>query len=329
MSGYLTALTAAVTVLALGAGPATAQGGAAPAPGAEAVEPVPGGAAPDEDAPALARSCGQEHDCSFRVLPALSREYTTAVLSVGNAAINCTNKPIDVYRTVVLESSTTDNIGGEISGKVGLEGVIDNTTDVSASATGSNKTEVTHTDHTAPTDKGPNADIANGATLAVGGTVTGAAQLKLSAKATFELAFKATYSHEWKRTSTETTQVKFTVKSGDELQFGVLNAMTRTVGELTVGGIGKLIKNVIVDSPSSVNVSTVVAQTFSARNHCLSLRPGFTPAPNPTPTPQPAPPPGNRGVAGGDLVEAAPRTDGARPVGQYRLAADGSWAPLA
>ncbi|MEV4613051.1 hypothetical protein AB0K43_10665 [Kitasatospora sp. NPDC049258] len=304
MQGKLVALT--VAVLALATGPAVAEDGAAPPSGPDTVAPAPDGDLAVQDAPAIARGCGQEYDCSFRIIPGLSREFSAAVVSVGNAAVNCTNKPIDIYRTVVLESSTTDNIGGEISGRVALEGTIDNTTDVSASASGSNKTEITHTDHTAPSDKGPNADIANGATLAVGGTVTGAGQLKLSAKATFELAFKATYSHEWKRSSTETTQVKFTVKSGDELQFGMLNAMNRTVGELTVGNIGKLIKNIIVDSPSSVNVSTVVAQTFSATDRCLSMRP-----------------PG-RSAAGG-LIEAAPRTDGARPIAVHRLTADGSW----
>ncbi|KJY27980.1 hypothetical protein VR45_33635, partial [Streptomyces sp. NRRL S-495] len=247
-------LPTVLAVLALGVGPALADE-AAPAPGAA-----------EEDAPTIAHRCGQEYDCSFRIIPGLTRELTSAVVSVGNAAINCTNRPIDVYRTVVLESSTTDNIAGEISGRAALEGTIDNTTDVSGSVSGSNKTEITHTDITAPSDKGPNSEISNGPTIAVGATGTAAAQLKLSAKASFELAFKATYSHEWKRTSTETTQVKFTVKAGDELQFGTLNAMTRTVGELTVGGIGKLIKNIIVDSPSTVNVSTVVAQTFSARD---------------------------------------------------------------
>ncbi|WP_405008198.1 hypothetical protein OHV13_32585 [Kitasatospora purpeofusca] len=313
MARVTAVLPTVLAVLALGAGPAVADGPAAGGPAAGG--PVPGDQAPgtEEDAPAIAHRCGQDYDCSFRVLPGLGREFTSAVASVGNTAINCTNRPIDIYRTVVLESSTTDNIAGEISGRAALEGTIDNTTDVSGSVSGSNKTEITHTDITAPSDKGPNAEISNGATVAVSGTATGAAQLKLSAKASFELAFKATYSHEWKRTSTETTQVKFTVKAGDELQFGMVNAMTRTVGELTVGGIGKLIKNIIVDSPSSVNVSTVVAQTFSARDRCLSLRP----------------PGRSMGSPLGDgLVEAAPRTDGAPATGRYRLTDGGVWAPL-
>ncbi|WP_051742691.1 hypothetical protein [Kitasatospora sp. MBT66] len=306
-------LPAVLAVLALGTGPVVADGTSAGGPAAGG--PAGGGPAPDgeEDAPAIAHRCGQDYDCSFRILPGLGREFTSAIASVGNTAINCTNRPIDIYRTVVLQSSTTDNIAGEISGRAALEGTIDNTTGVAGSVSGSNKTQITHTDITAPSDKGPNAEISNGPTVAVSGTATAAAQLKLSAKASFELAFKATYSHEWKRTSTETTQVKFTVKAGDELQFGMVNAMTRTVGELTVGGIGKLIKNIVVDSPSSVNVSTVVAQTFSARDTCLSLRP-----------------PGRSldGPVGDGLVEAPPRTDGAPPSGRYRLTAGGSWVPL-
>ncbi|MFJ8039786.1 hypothetical protein ACIRBX_04620 [Kitasatospora sp. NPDC096147] len=280
-------------------------GGTEPMAAAEAFD----GSTALPDAPTVAHGCGGEYGCSFRVHPGASREYTTAVMSLGNAAINCTGKDLDVYRTVTLESSTTDNLSGEISGSAAIEGSIDNTTDVAGSVGVANKTEITHTDHTAPTDKGPNADIANGATLAAGGTVGAAGQLKLSAKATFALAFKLAFSKEWKRTSTETTQVKFKLKAGDELQFGVLNAMTRTVGELSVDGTGKLIKNVTVDSPSSVNVSTLVAQTFTSPGRCLTLRP-----------------PG-RALAEG-LLESGPRTDGAVPDVRYRLTAEGSWAEV-
>ncbi|MER7771534.1 hypothetical protein [Kitasatospora sp. NPDC096140] len=326
-------MPAALAAIALCAAPAAADSGGEPAAG-----PAPTAAAqafdgdtPLPDAAALARGCGKDYGCNYRFIPGLSRELTTAVISVGNAAINCTNKPMVIQRTVVLESSTTDNVAGEISGSATLEGTVDNTTNVSGSAGVDNKTEVTHTDHTAPTDKGPNTDIANGASIGVGGSLSGAAELKLSARASFSLAFKATYSHEWKRSSSETTDVKFTVKSGDELQFGVLNAMTRTVGELSVNGTGKLIKNIVVDSPSTVNVSTVVAQTFSARDRCLSVRPGFTPAPTATPTPNPPPAPGtgNRVAGtGGGQSEAAPRGAGARPVETYRLTPERTWVPL-
>ncbi|MFI5527332.1 hypothetical protein ACIA8O_02135 [Kitasatospora sp. NPDC051853] len=312
MPNALAVLTALTVVTALPWPAAAAEAGveAMAGVGAMAAAEAFDGATALPDAAAVARGCGGEYGCSFRVNPAGSREFTTAVMSLGNAAINCTNKAIDVHRTVILESTTTDNISGEISGTATLEGTIDNTTTVAGSVGVSNKNEMTHTDHTAPKDKGPNSEITSGATLAAGGSVGASGQVKLSAKATFSLAFKATYSKEWRRTNTETTQVKFTVRPGDELQFGVLNAMTRTVGELSVDGTGKLIKNVTVDSPSSVNVSTLVAQTFTSPDRCLTLRP-----------------PG-RALAEGSLEELPPRTDGSRPDARYRLTADGAWVPL-
>ncbi|MFJ9521117.1 hypothetical protein ACIRPK_23045 [Kitasatospora sp. NPDC101801] len=295
------AASAALLVLVLCASPASAEAGEA-APAARAFD----GDTPIADAPALAHGCGREYGCSFRVLPGLAREFTTAVASVGNGAINCTDAPITVTRTVILESSTTDNIAGEISGSAALEGTIDNTTDVKGSAGVSNTTSGSHTDITSPSDKGPNTETANGGSVNLGGTVAGAGQLKLSATASFQLAFAARYSHEWKRTSTETTEVKFTVSAGDQLQFGVLNAMTRTVGDLLVDGVAKLIKGVSVDSPSSVNVSTVVAQTFTNKSACLTLRP-------------------TKAVANG-LIEVPPSavTGGQR----YRLTPGRGWLPM-
>ncbi|AUG75836.1 hypothetical protein CFP65_0915 [Kitasatospora sp. MMS16-BH015] len=300
--GPAAVLAALLLAVGPGAGPAFAEPGAEEQPAAQAFD----GETPIADAPAVARGCGQAYGCEFRLIPGLSRELTTAVSSVGNGVINCTDEAITVHRTVVLESSTTDNIAGEISGSATIEGTIDNTTDVTGSAGISNTTSGSHTDSTAPKDKGPNADIANGGSVNVAGTVTGAGQLKLSAKASFTLAFAARYSHEWKRTATETTQVMFTVKSGDQLQFGVLNAMTRTVGDLLVQGAAKLIKGVVVDSPSSVNVSTVVAQTFTNKSACLSLRP-------------------TKAAANG-LLEVPPSSVPAGVGERYRLGADGSWA---
>ncbi|MFE1319781.1 hypothetical protein [Kitasatospora phosalacinea] len=264
--------------------------------------PVPGKAAA-----AVAHGCGREYGCSFRIIPGLSLERTAAVVSVGNTVINCTNKPIDVYRTVVLESSTTDNLAGEISGSATIEGTIDNTTDVSGKVDGSNKTEFSHTDKTSPTDKGPNTETTNGGSTTVSGSATAAGQLKLSATAAFQLAFKAAYSHEWKRTNTETTQVKFKVRTGQELQFGMLSAMTRTVGVMSVDGTGTTVKNILVTSPSSSNVSTVVAQTFNAKDYCLTLQP-------------------KRSLPEGEGVyEGTPHPAGQRPLAQYRLTDGQEW----
>jgi hypothetical protein len=264
------------------------------------------GETPLADAPALARGCGQGYGCSFRVIPGLTREFTTAVASVGNGAINCTDEPMTVTRTVTLTSTTTDNIAGEISGSATLSGTIDNTTAVNGSVGVTNTTSTSHTDWTSPKDKGPVTSTANGGSVAVAGSVAGAAQLKLTATASFQLAYQASYSHQWQRTSTEVTEVKFTVNAGDQLQFGVLNAMTRTVGDLLVEGAAKLIKGVTVDSPSSVNVSTVVAQTFTNRSACLTLRP-------------------TKAAANG-LIEVPPVTGRSGP--QYRLTPARTWAPM-
>ncbi|GAA2096647.1 hypothetical protein GCM10009759_26080 [Kitasatospora saccharophila] len=264
-------------------------------------EPLP-------DAAAVAHGCGRDYGCSFRFIPGLTAERTAAVVSVGNTVINCTNKKITVYRTVVLESSTTDNLAGEISGSATIEGTIDNTTNVSGTAAGSNKTEFSHTDSTAPKDKGPNTDITNGGTTTVSGSVTGSGQLKLTATAAFQMAFKAAYSHEWKRTNTESTQVKFTVGIGEELQFGMLGAMTRTVGVLSVDGTGQVVKNILVTSPSSTNISTVVAQTFNAKDRCLTLRPQRT-----LPT------------TGDGVYEGAPHPADQQPVARYRLTDGREW----
>lgn len=254
----------------------------------------------------VAHGCGRDYGCSFRFIPGLTAERTAAVVSVGNTVINCTNKKIDVYRTVVLESSTTDNLAGEISGSATLQGTIDNTTDVSGTVAGSNKTDFSHTDQTAPKDKGPNTDTTTGGSVTVSGSATAAGQLKLTATAAYQLAFKATYSHEWKRTNTETTQVKFTVGIGEELQFGMLSAMTRTVGVLAVDGTGTTVRNILVTSPSSSNISTVVAQTFNAKDYCLTLRP-------------------QRGLPEGGVHEGSPHPAGERPQAQYRLTDRQEW----
>ncbi|BAJ32672.1 hypothetical protein KSE_69140 [Kitasatospora setae KM-6054] len=267
------------------------------------------GDTPLPDAAAVARGCGRDYGCGFRFIPGLTAERTSAVVSVGNTVINCTNKKINVYRTVVLESSATDNLAGEISGSATIEGTIDNTTNVSGTIAGSNKTETSHTDSTAPKDKGPNTDITNGVTTTVSGSATGAGQLKLTATAAFQLAFKAAYSHEWKRTNTESTQVKFQVGIGEELQFGMLSAMTRTVGVLTVDGTGMAVRNILVTSPSSSNISTVVAQTFNAKDICLTLRP------------QRSLPGAEAGVYEGD-----PHPVGEQPLNRYYLTDRQEWA---
>ncbi|MER5867054.1 hypothetical protein [Kitasatospora sp. NPDC002040] len=250
--------------------------------------------------------CATAGACSFRMYDRAPREFSSGVLSVGNAAINCTDGDMVIDRTVTFVTSSTDNIGGEISGRAAIEGGVDTT--VTASATGTLTPGMTNsvTQYGPNKDKGPTTqDLASNA-LTAPVTVAGSNALHLGAKATFELAFKASFARSWQAQSTESTKVTFTVSAGDEIQFGLVNAMSRTAGELKVNDTGKLIKNVTVDSPSSVTASSIVAQTFAARDRCLSLRP-----------------PGR--ALGDGPVELAPERSGRAPDAVYVLTASGTW----
>ncbi|MFE3828943.1 hypothetical protein [Streptomyces sp. NPDC059092] len=294
--------------------------------------------------------CGQtqRYACSFRIDPARSREFTSAVHSVANGAINCTNEPMTVSRTVALQSSSTDNIGGEISGSGTIEGTAATDNEVSGSGTGqvtaqqtqqeSDKASATQTgsaklgttNHTAPKDKGPNQETTVEGTATSSATVehtsttteqmtemgsttvASKSNIHLALRGAFTAAFKGTWNHTWSMTNTETTQVTFTVKANDELQFGALNAMTRTVGDLVVDGTGKLVKNVTVDGPSTVNSSTIVAQTFTNPDKCQTLRPSGAQARQPDDEPR-------------SVRRAAPRSGTRGLTGQYVLERDGTW----
>ncbi|WP_441247803.1 hypothetical protein [Kitasatospora sp. McL0602] len=254
--------------------------------------------------------CAKAAACGFRMYDRAPREFSSGVLSVGNAAINCTDGEMEIDRTVTFVTSSTDNIGGEISGRAALEGGVDTT--VTASATGTLTPGMTNsvTQYGPNKDKGPTTEdlVSNAFTAPV--TVAGSNALHLGVKATFELAFKASFARTWQAQSTESTKVTFTVSSGDEIQFGLVNAMSRAAGELKVNDTGKLIKNVTVDSPSSVTASSIVAQTFAARDKCLSLRP-----------------PGRSlgGSLGGGLIELAPERSGRAPDAVYVRTALGTW----
>ncbi|MFG2818712.1 hypothetical protein ACGFX4_04710 [Kitasatospora sp. NPDC048365] len=286
-------------------GSARADGGPPPFPVAQALD----GQTPLSSAEEVAGLCDKGAACSFRMYDRAPREFVSAVVSVGNAAINCTDSDMEIDRTVTFVTSSTDNIGGQISGKAALEGGVDTTVTVSGSGTATPGV-VTGTTQNGPNkDKGPTTkdDVKN--TTEVTGTVAGSNALHLGAKATFEAAFQASFSRQWQAVTTESTRVVFTVSPGDEIQFGVVNAMSRAAGQLTVNNTGKLVKNITVDSPSSVNVSSVVAQTFAVPGKCLSLRPT------------------GRAAVGG-LVEPPPdRAESARraPDTVFVRTADGSW----
>lgn len=208
--------------------------------------------------------------CRFAIDPSRTRDYTTAVKSLGNAVVNCTVDPMSVDRTVTLRTSSTDNIGGEISGKVTAEGTVsasgEVTTNLSNETSSSNKT---------PNLKdGPTSENGNKTNVSGGAKASGS----MSAKLAFEAAFKATYSKSWTVDNTETTTYKTVVKPYDMLVFGASSAMRRVVGTLTTDQGGK-VTGIAVDSPSMVNSSTFVAQTYAVPdNLCGRTRP----APNTT-----------------------------------------------
>ncbi|WP_208876704.1 hypothetical protein [Streptomyces sp. PBH53] len=298
--------------------------------------------------------CGQvkKYRCSFKLAPERAREYTSAVYSVSNGAINCTNADMTVKRTVELETSSTDNIGGEISGSGTIEGTAWTDNEVSGSATGEvqaqqtlqnaakgsatkeNTSKSSQTNHSAPKDKGPNQDTTSEATSKVSATVedtvtttgqmtekgstTGAFKslIHLALRGAFTAAFKGTWNHEWSMTNTESTEVTFTLKPNDEIQFGALNSMSRVVGSLQVDGTGKLVKDIAVDGPSTVNSSTVVAQTYTNPDKCQTLRPSGATAKQPDDS-------GKRSIK--------PRSGAGhrKPTGTYVLQKGGSWRKVA
>ncbi|MFK0195435.1 hypothetical protein [Kitasatospora sp. NPDC090308] len=256
----------------------------------------------------VAGQCDRPGSCTFRVTDRVVGLFGSAVASIGNAAINCTGDDMEIDRTLTVASSSTDNISGSISGKATVTGSIDTT--VTASAQGSLTAGTTNgtTQYGPNKDKGPSTEDKFQDSTEATGTVAGSNALHLGAKAGFELAFQASYAKQWQASVSESTRVVFTVSANDEIQFGALTAVTRVVGVLSVNHTGRFIKNVVVDSPSVATASSIVAQTFSRPDVCLSLRP-----------------PG-RAVAGPGPLEVAPEPPGRVPDAVYTRTAEGTWS---
>ncbi|MEV0578521.1 hypothetical protein [Streptomyces sp. NPDC050392] len=212
------------------------------------------------------KQCGARRTaCTFSIDPAKTREYATAVKSLGNAVVNCTVDPMSVDRTVTLRTSSTDNIGGEISGKVTAEGTVSASGEVTTNL--SNETSMSN--KTPNLKDGPTSENGNKTNVSGGAKASGS----MSAKLAFEAAFKATYSKSWTVDNTEATTYKTVVKPYDMLVFGASSAMRRVVGTLSTGQ-GGTVSGIAVDSPSMVNSSTFVAQTYAVPdNLCGRTRP--------------------------------------------------------
>ncbi|WP_433381419.1 hypothetical protein [Streptosporangium sp. CA-115845] len=211
------------------------------------------------------RCAANPGNCRFQIDPAASQEYYSAVKSLGNAVINCTQDPIEMTRMITLQTGSTDNLGGEITGNISVEGQINASGEVSAGVNAEG-----HGNFDTPNKaQGPSAQVG-----AKGGA-TGSGKLggSLGVKGAFEGAFKLHYQRGWTREHTESTTYKAVVRHGDALVFGASAAMQRVAGKLTVGG-GLLVRDVVVDGPSTVNTSTFVANTFTVPgNTCDRLRP--------------------------------------------------------
>ncbi|MCG0066687.1 MULTISPECIES: hypothetical protein [Streptomyces] len=345
-------LTAALPTAAAPLGGRTGNYGIEEMPRARAFD----GTKPLKSVDEVTSLCGQtkRYSCSFKLAPERKREYTSAVYSVSNGAINCTNSDMTIKRTVKLDTSSTDNIGGEISGSGTIEGTAWTDNEVSGSATGEvqaqqtlqnaakgsatkeNTSKSSQTNHSAPKDKGPNQDTTSEGTSKVSATVedtvtttgqmtekgstTGAFKslIHLALRGAFTAAFKGTWNHEWSMTNSESTEVSFTLKANDEIQFGALNSMSRVVGDLHVDGTGKLVKDIAVDGPSTTNSSTVVAQTYSNPDKCQTLRPSGATAKQPD-------------DHGDKRRSITPRAGAGhrKPTGTYVLEKGGTWRKIA
>ncbi|MFD9724867.1 hypothetical protein [Streptomyces sp. NPDC059072] len=191
--------------------------------------------------------------CRFTIDPLASGEYYSAVKSFGNAVVNCTRDPVTVVRDITLRTSSTDNLGGEITGKIAVEGQISATGEVTAGVSAKGTGEFT----TPNKQQGPSATVGAEAGVNGSGKVGGS----VGVKAAFEGAFKLSYQRSWVTDQTEKTTYTTTVRPGEALAFGASAAMQRVAGTLTTG-TGLSARKVVVDGPSTVNNSTFMADTF-------------------------------------------------------------------
>ncbi|MEU1129881.1 hypothetical protein ABZ383_08450 [Streptomyces sp. NPDC005900] len=222
---------------------------------------------------------GKPSPCVFELKE--KKEFNTAVVSVGNAVENCTDDSIIVTKEAALTSSSTDNIGGEISGSAMFEGTINNTASVTmddtaqvtGSATKQNATESTHQTWSPHSSKAQSSSTSKASsqysatatgqnTAHVGATDT----VLVGARASFTAAFRATFSKSWTKSATETTTHKFEVRPGRTLHFGAAFAVSTITGDMTNKENGKKLENFSMHTPSTANSSRLIAQAFNSQN---------------------------------------------------------------
>lgn len=243
-------LLPAAAVVALG--PVAAY--AAPQPGLPVAQAFEGDRPLPSTRQAIEQCAAQPAGCHFQIDTAASGEYYSAVKSLGNTVVNCTKDPITVARLVTLRTGSSDNLNGEITGKIAVEGQINASGEVSAAVNAEGSGDFT----TPNKQQGPSATLGAKAGANGSGKLAGA----LGVKGAFEGAFKLAYQRSWTTEVTESTTYTTTVQPNDTLTFAASSAMHRIAGTLTIGGLQ--VRNVVVDGPSTVNTSTFLADTFTA-----------------------------------------------------------------
>lgn len=268
------------------------------APAVAAAQPYDGAQQLTSVKPVADYCATHANECRFVIDRAASSQYLTAVRSLGNVIVNCTKDPIKVTRQVSLQVTDSDNLGGEITGQLTVEGQLSGSAAVTAGVAG----EAGGNFKTPDQSKGPSAEVNAKGSANGSGTLTGSASLR----AAFQGAFRLFYNKAWTTQQTETTTYDTAVDPGDALTFGASTAMQRVAGGIFAGKLG--IRNVFVDGPSSVNSSTFVAETYTVPGDtCLRVRP-----PRPTGTDNTTPP-GTGGTPPGPGADRALPT--ARPDG--------------
>ncbi|MFF5970293.1 hypothetical protein ACFY7C_02090 [Streptomyces sp. NPDC012769] len=199
-------------------------------------------------------------------------------------------------------------------------------------------TENGHTHHTSPKDKGPNDEfsdktsnqtqtqgqVANTAetqtnvTSTATGTVTAHDELHVGVRGAFNAAWRVTTGTSLTKAVEEKMVYHITLKPKDVLTLGAQNAMVSTQGTLHVNDSAgqATVEGITVHSPSTVNASSLIAQTYTDAGKCIGLRPAAHAAdPQPGPRPTRGMSVGGRPVAGQlpGLYETEAPPPGTRP----------------